>query len=743
MTFVCDSVNVVSSALWQRLAQNYGVATHYANVFGQQVAPPDSTLQAVLAALGVIPQQDSEAEAWITQRQDADWSRALPPVVVVRCDSSYLTVRAPLHTSQIEWLLTTEEGETKSGQWILSPTLFGQPTHTLANGSTWVEHQLTLFPALQRELAYGYHTLAVTLITNQPDPIQSTHRYVRVPNQCYQLPAAQQGYRSWGVALQLYAQRSATNAGMGTWADLAGVAQWLGQQGADLVGMNPMHALFPSRPKHISPYSPSSRRFLNTLYIDLPSVPEWSQSQAAQALWNLASDQRAAWVASDQVPYEALGPWHQRVLNALFDTFLSQKVPQRMAAFEDFCNQQGPSLWQFALFQVLSEVMDAEAGRITCWWEWPAEYQTPQSPAIQAFGERHALRIRAVEYAQFVAWEQLTRAHQAGQSAGMALGLYGDLAVGSDVSGFDVWSNPELIASGMSVGCPPDACNLLGQNWGLPPWRPDVLEQQAFEPLIQLLRANMAVMGAIRIDHAMCLMRLFWIPQGKTGAEGTYVHYPLETLMALVALESYRNQCVVIGEDLGTVPPEITGAFERWGVLSYKLLLFEREGQQFVLPQHYPSRALAAFSTHDLPTLPGFWQGEDIQVRQSLGLYPNQAMVEEDRSRRPAEKQALIEALHTAGLWPDHQVPEAWSNALGAAVQQYLAKTPCQLLVLQLEDVMGDPQQANVPGTVDEHPNWQHKIRVPIEQWPQHLGLMQALAACADERPLLASSGPL
>jgi 4-alpha-glucanotransferase len=388
-------------------------------------------------------------------------------------------------------------------------------------------------------------------------------------------------------------------------------------------------------------------------------------------------------------------------------------------------------LWQFALFQVLSEVMDADAGHITCWWQWPQGYQSPNTPDIQAFGERYATRIRAAEYAQFLAWEQLKAAQHAACTNGMSVGIYGDLAVGSDSSGFDVWANPSLITREMSVGCPPDACNLLGQNWGLPAWRPDVLAEQQYEPFIELLKANMSLMGAIRIDHAMSLMRLFWIPQGKTGVEGTYVQYPLEILMALVALESHRNQCVVIGEDLGTVPPEIGHAFDRWGILSYKLMLFERASNEtFVLPQHYSSQALAAFSTHDLPTLGGFWSSYDIETRQGLSLYPSEDMCQLDRARRPEEKQQLINALHAAGLWNDTHVPEHWSPALAAAVEGFLAQSSCQLLVMQLEDLMGEASQANMPGTVDEHPNWRQKLPIPIEQWGAVEGMTLAIQQC-------------
>lgn len=730
MTSSVDSSSTqLSTQAWQALATAYGIDTHYTDVFGNTVAAPTETLQAILAVLNVSPTCDAEAYACIDEQRHTQWQQFVPNVITLRDDAETLTVRLPKDAVHVAWALTTEAQQHASGEWSVG-YFDGLPTHTLPNGTIMVEHQLTLPPALRNDLPWGYHQLSITVESET-----TITRLIRVPNRCYNPSPT----RSWGVALQLYAQRSATNAGIGNLKDLAQAAQWLGQRGANLVGLNPMHALFPSRPGHISPYSPSSRRFLNTLYIDVTQTPEWASSPAAQAIWNQSSAQRAEWQASNRVPYEALTPWHQRLLVALFDTFTSESYrtqhPQRHATFEAFCNQQGPSLWQFALFQVLSEVMDAEAGHITCWWQWPTGYQSPNTPDIKAFGERYATRIRAAEYTQFLAWEQLQHAQSTALNAGMALGLYGDLAVGSDSSGFDVWANPSLISREMSVGCPPDACNLLGQNWGLPAWRQDVLAQQQFEPFIDLLKANMSLMGAIRIDHAMSLMRLFWIPQGKTGAEGTYVQYPLETMMALVALESHRNQCVVIGEDLGTVPPEIGHAFDRWGILSYKLMLFERSQEGgFMASTRYTNQALTAFSTHDLPTLAGFWSGHDIETRKTLGLYPSEDMCQLDWARRPEEKQHLINALNAAGLWNDTYVPDTWSPALAAAMEEFLAQSPCQLLVMQLEDLMGETSQANMPGTVNEHPNWCQKLPVPLEAWGNLEGLTLAITRCQQQR---------
>jgi (1->4)-alpha-D-glucan 1-alpha-D-glucosylmutase len=423
------------------------------------------------------------------------------------------------------------------------------------------------------------------------------------------------------------------------------------------------------------------------------------------------------------------------VLELLYASFRGRHLAAgtaRAARFAAFQAQGGEPLRRHALFEALQERFAADEPPRHGWMQWPPAYRDPASAEVAAFAAMHASRVHFHEYLQWQVDEQLAAAAARVSAAGARVGLYLDLAVSVDRGGSDAWSDPALYAPA-SVGAPPDDFAPQGQDWGLPPMRPDVLLAARYAPFVATLRANMAHAGALRIDHVMALARLFWIPPGGKPADGTYVRYPLDALLGIVALESRRNRCIVIGEDLGTVPDDVRAGLARYGILSYRLLPFEREGDgAFRPPARWPRDALAACATHDLPTLAGWWAGRDIEVRASLGLIDAEERLRQ-AAQRAADRERLVAALVEAGYAPPGAAADApFDAALAIALQAYVASGAARIMVVQLEDAMGVVEQANLPGTVHEHPNWRRRLPGTLEEFaddPRFARLAEALRA--------------
>ncbi len=393
-------------------------------------------------------------------------------------------------------------------------------------------------------------------------------------------------------------------------------------------------------------------------------------------------------------------------------------------------------LRQQTLFEALQEHFHRNDAKVWGWPVWPEQYRRPDAPEVLAFAAANIERIEFYEYLQWEAMRQLDRAAATARELGFGVGIYQDLAISIDRGGAESWANQHLYAVGASVGAPPDEVNLKGQNWGLPPLRPDALRAQRYEPFIATLRANMRAAGALRIDHVMGLYRLYWIAPGASAVEGAYVHYPFDDLLTVLALESERNQCLVIGEDLGTVPDEVREGLRRTRVMSYRVLYFERnDAQEYKSPGEYPVDALVAASTHDLATLAGFWEGYDLEVRRRLDLFPSEDVRLDVVATRAKELERLRHALDREQVVPaDDSVAKTpvMTPQLADAIHVYLGRTPSRLFVVQLEDVLGIKEQANMPGTVHEQPNWRRRLPLTLSQMERDerfLRITQALAA--------------
>jgi 4-alpha-glucanotransferase len=514
--------------------------------------------------------------------------------------------------------------------------------------------------------------------------------------------------RCWLLAVQLYGVRSARNWGMGDFSDLEALIALASQLGADGVGLNPLHALFDDRPGDCSPYSPNSRLFLNPLYIDVEKLPEFQPGAIPEG------DEAIARLRSgDMVDYPAVAGLKWRALRSAFETFKADPRPQRRRDFELFRSERAPLLSRFACFEALRHKFGKP------WWEWPAEWRAPDAARCASLREGpDAAEIEFVEFVQWTADRQLQACKEKAARLGMKVGLYLDVAVGVQSDGFDAWNEQAAISRRLAVGAPPDPLNTTGQNWGLAGFNAAGLELQSFEPYREMLRASMRHAGAIRLDHVLGLKRLYLVPHGFPAAEGAYVQMPFEALLAATAQESVEHRCVVIGEDLGTVPEGFRQKMAEWGIWSYQVMMFERDDRgSFRGVDHYAPNALVTFNTHDLSTYAGWRSFSDLKLKRALGIDPG----ESDDAR-----------WHALTMLSDVLRHHAIDSHDLYAVAGFLARTRSRLMAISLEDLLGVIDQPNIPGTVDEHPNWRRRLPVAVETMASAIDFVALKAATAE-----------
>jgi len=517
--------------------------------------------------------------------------------------------------------------------------------------------------------------------------------------------------------------------------------------------LNPLHVIRNTAPHHTSPYAPYNRLAINELYLDLERLPEFFASEDAQKLYRSPEFQAKLQAMRDnrRVDYDAIAEAKRTMLDLAYRQFLKEAYSgtepnlepktARAKLLERFIQAEGEPLELYAIFQTLEEERRMIQSKTITWQEWPKQFLSPGS-AAREYGKRHRKRLRFFQYIQWIASEQLQEVRRCAETAGMPIGIYNDLALGAERTGAEAWMYQSVMALDADCGAPPDAFAPQGQNWGLPPINPVALRPSRYELLIQLLRKNMRFGGAIRLDHVMALCRLFWIPKGKSATEGTYVHYPFEDLLAIIALESHRSKTVVIGEDLGTVPDWVREQLTKARVLSYRVFYFERRGDgSWKSPAEYPQQALAVAGTHDLPTLSGFWSGEDIQLRAGLGAFPDEASRRQASEERQRDKGRMLAALKQELLLPtgmseDPAAVPAMTPALCRAIHVYLARTPAWLVLANLEDGLEEISQTNLPGTVEHYPNWRRKYASRIDNLLDDERLRELGATLRSIRPI-------
>ncbi|GAC1626960.1 MAG: 4-alpha-glucanotransferase [Nevskia sp.] len=695
-----------------RLAEAGGLSTRWIDYRGVPREVGADTLRAILGALGLRCADEGECVESLAQIETLPaGGAALPPMLVVRAGEG---IRPGLRGA-LPYRIEHEDGGVEDA------------CSAVGEGGE------TLLPGIAKA---GYHQLRIA---------DRSCTLAVAPARCFGIADAlgeQNNQGLWGIAAQLYSLRRAGDGGIGDFSGLAAFARSAAQHGADALAVSPAHALFSADLQRFSPYSPSSRLFLNALHVD--PAETFGRAAVAQAITALGiGDALAALEALPLIDWAAAARTRLDLLRLLHEK-LAELPPALLADFERYLAEAGPALRDHARFEALHAHFLRPPTLCWHWRDWPAAYRDPCSVEVAAFAEARAGEVRFHAFLQWLADRGLRAAQRTAREAGMAIGLIGDLAVGTDGGGSHAWSRQQDLLIGVGVGAPPDALNALGQGWGLTAFSPRALHDQGYAPFIELLRAQLRQVGGLRIDHVLGLGRLWLVPDGRHATDGAYLRYPIEDLFKLVALESWRHRAVIVGEDMGTVPADFRPRLEAAGILGMRVLWFERDWGLFVEPQRWPAQAVALTTTHDLPTVAGWWQGRDIEWRAALKLYGEGQDEAGDRAARALDRGRLWAAFCHAGVAQGEMPAAEDAAAVVDAAAAFVARTPSPLALIPAEDVLGTVEQPNVPGTigcstvpstVDEHPNWRRRLPGEVRTMLDDERVARRLRALAGERP--------
>ena len=662
----------MSEANLEILASRAGLAVDWIDANGRPQRVTPDALRAVLKGLGHPADTDAEIDASLLELEQQQQDKHLPPLLTI--DSGHGLDLARYFEPDTQCRVSLENGET-------------------------LELRLDGDAVLPGVIALGYHRVYIN---------DQTFILAVAPTHCYSVAEAvdSQPARAWGLSAQLYSLRRLGDGGFGDTLALEHLARSAAERGADALAISPMHAMFSADTGRYSPYSPSSRLFLNSLYASPGCILGEREVRSAIEALGLEEELHALEQHS-LIDWPTAAKAKQRLLRALYEDFRHGQHPQH-ADFLSFRQAGGEALENHCRFEAI-QAQRAAAGEDLDWRQWPEAWRTPQSPALAQFAEENRDEIGYFAFTQWLIARSLERAQQAARGSGMGIGLIADLAVGADGGGSQAWSRQDELLADLTVGAPPDILNRAGQGWGISAFSPEGLKRNGFRAFIEMLRANFAHAGGLRIDHVMGLQRLWVIPLGASPREGAYLYYPVDDLLRLLALESHRHQAIVLGEDLGTVPEGLREKLSARSILGMRVLLFEQNHDgQFKPILDWPDNALATTSTHDLPTLNGWWHSRDIEWNIQLGLI-DAPTVDQWSEHRLRERQALRQALSQDPQNFIDEIRNDTDHMIDASVR-YLGHTRAPLVLLPLEDALGIEEQANLPGTLDTHPNWRRRL---------------------------------
>lgn len=698
--------------LLDRAASAFGIDPGYWDIWGQHHSITTEAKQAILSAVGVAADTAQELERSLAALSRREWERLAPPTVVARESSeAEIELHVPAESLGDRARVAVRREDGRTFEFELSLSELPQTGAIEMDGRTWVRKQARLPVGLP----LGYHDISVKL-----GAISAATRYIVTPERAWMDPHLGRGGRAAGIAVSLYGVRSARNWGCGDFRDLLDVVDWAADAlGASFVALNPLHAIHNRRPFNTSPYLPNSIFYQNFLYLDVEGMEDYPRSRRARQLRR--SPEVCAEIeelrAAPFVEYERVAALKLRFLKLLFVQFLREwrQGSARAREFQTFLDREGELLESFAAYCALDEHLHQRDPEVWLWTQWPAPYQDPRSKETCAFREKHWRRVMFYQYLQWQIDIQLGRAQQRARGHHLSIGLYHDMALATDRFGSDLWAHRPFYVAGCRVGSPPDDFSPKGQDWAFPPPNSARHREDGYRQFAESIRKNCRHGGALRIDHVMRLFRLYWIPDGADATQGAYVRERSEDFVRILALESVRNQVVIVGEDLGTVEPAVRDTLAHFGILSYRLFYFEKnERGEFRTCDEYPRQALVSSTTHDLPTLAGFWAGADIEARRAAGMLGESSYHSQVESRA-AEKRKMLDVLFQLGLLPPGNYPEM-SGELHSAIIGFLALTPSQLLAINQEDLTKEREQQNLPGTTWQYPNWGRKMRFTVEQ---------------------------
>lgn len=717
------------TSLVEQLAERKQISSDYIDSEGKKVVIPPENKAAVLEAMGYAVDDDKKLAQQVEAEEREYWQTVLDPVLVVKENSDIvLNARLPvkdggtgkkkkkISEDSLEYVIRLEDGKEIKG--TVDAFMVDASSSKTVDGTEYVLKKLII----RAQIAMGYHTLELTV-----DGKVHSMSLIVVPHRCYMPETIAKGGKIWGPSVQLYTLRSERNWGVGDFGDLAELIRNLGAWGAGFVGLNPIHQLFPANPESASPYSPSTRRWLNVIYINVEQTEEFRNNKKVQEY--VASPEFQGRLADLRAPeyvnYKGVMEAKLDVLHRLYDDAQLHKNADspRGKAFMAFVKQGGDSLNQIAVYDALQAHLYAQGQNAWGWPAWEDCYKRYSNPEVQEWAAEHEDQVYFHKYLQFLADEQLENANREAQRAGMAVGIYRDLAVGVSSGSAEIWANSEIYCPAASIGCPPDRLGPNGQNWGLPPMDPNKVFRQKYQPIIDLFRSNMKSCGSLRIDHAMSLYRLWWVPNkdgNSDASKGAYLLYHVEDMIGILALESHRNKCMIIGEDLGTVPEIMKKLLPESGILSYKIFFFETSKTDggYISTKDYAVQAMSALTTHDMATLKGFWHCDDLKLGRKIGVYRTDEVVKDLMDDRLKSKQLILNSLNGHGVLPPSVSRDAlycgMTKELNHAMQIHMCNGSSALFSTQLEDWLEMEKPVNIPGTSDEYPNWRRKLSANI-----------------------------
>lgn len=670
-----------------RAADAHGVEPEYIDIWGRTHTTPEDVTSAILHSLGFPAGTAEEAERALDQHRAAEWSQPLDQALVVREGEEWIRLRVPADRAgssvklEIRWERHGEEHPDLEHHWYWLPEL-----QTLESASAGGREFLAKRLPLPGSLRLGYHDVRLYWVTEPELELFGQARLIVCPKKAY---AFEQ--RAAGVAVSLYGLRSERNWGCGDFTDLRAAIDAFAPAGAAFLALNPLHAIANRQPYNTSPYLPQCAFYRNFIYLDVEHV----------ATFDIADSLRETIDAlrkTEFVEYERVAQLKLATLKSLFEIFIEQGGSSE---FDRYIDTQGALLHDFAVYCALDEKMHQRDPNVWLWTQWPAEYRDPRSPAVDEFAREHRNEVLFYKFVQWHIDRQLEETQAYARKKGMSIGLYHDLALATDRFGADLWMQRPFYVPGCRVGSPPDDFSPGGQDWAFPPPNRDIHRNSGYEVFAQSIRKNAQHGGALRIDHVMRFFRLYWIPEGMGADRGAYVRDYSQDLMSILALESVRGKFVVVGEDLGTATGEMRQSLAEAGILGYRLLWFERQDGRFRHPHEYAAQTACSTTTHDLPTLAGFAAGRDIEARRAAGLI-DEENYHRQRAARDEEARHLHQALAEAGF-PDDPIG-------------FLLSTPCALAIVNQEDLSGETEQQNLPGSTWQYPNWRRKMKVTVEQ---------------------------
>ena len=697
-------------------AATCGIEGGYWDIWGNQHATSTAVKQAILKSIGVAADTPESLIRSLTDRARRQWTRLLSRVVVAsESQPRLLAIHVPAELAGESARVSVRREDGSSSEFNANLAELPQTGSADLDNRSWIRKELRL----PGDLPLGYHDVSVSVGSTS-----ATTRYIVTPDRAWSGPDHGQSRRAAGVAISLYGVRSNSNWGCGDFRDLISVINWVAEHlQASFVSLNPLHAIHNREPFNTSPYSPNSIFYQNHIYLDIEAIEDFARSRRARNLRHRSDicAEIESLRAEPLVDYERVSKLKLCFLKLLFLQFLRERRAgsPRAREFEEFRLREGDLLDRFATYCALDEYLHRRNPEIWTWPQWPPEYQDPEGAAVKDFVKKH---WRSVLFHQYVQWQidrQLDRAQQHARSR-LSIGLYHDLALATDSFGSDLWAYRRFFAPGCRVGSPPDDFAPNGQDWGFPPPNSESHQEDGYRLFAESIRKNCRHGGALRIDHVMRLFRLYWIPEGYDASQGAYVRELSENYVRLLALESVRNRVIIIGEDLGTVEPAVRETLASFGILSYRLFYFEKYNGGFRRSDEYPQQALVSSTTHDLPTLTGYWAGADIEARRKAGTIDEEGYRAQS-SARAQDKQKMLDVLFQASLLPEHlpraagDYPELTEELL-RAIAGFLAVTPSQLWAINQEDITRELHQQNLPGTTWQYPNWRRKLRFTIEE---------------------------